>query len=86
MLGCVSRKPSNRLHELALASWLVAVVRMVPGDRYMDEALQEVPFGRGRLAPFVLEFLVCLEELSRPDQFEASFERHHPIIGVRAGC
>ena len=82
----VRRESSHRLRELPLASWPVASAGVVPRDRYVYEALQEVPFGVGRATPLVLQLLVRLEILSGPDQFEASFERHQLIIRVREGC
>jgi len=58
----------TRLRELAFGTVSVPASGMVPGDRDVDEPLQEVALGRGCRTPFVLELLVRLEVATLPDQ------------------
>lgn len=82
MRRCVGREPASRLRELPLATRPVAAAGVVPGDRDMDEALEEVPLLVRRLTPFVLELLVRVEVRSVADQLESSLQAHRPIIGL----
>lgn len=74
------------LLELALAARPVPAAGMQPGDRDVDEPLEEVALGSRGLAPLVLQLLVRLEVVAGADEVEASFEPHAGIIGVRERC
>jgi hypothetical protein len=62
--GREGAEPPRSLLELALAAGTVAAPGLVPGDDDVDETLEEVPLGRVRRAPGVLERLVRLEVLA----------------------
>ena len=68
MLRRVSKKPALGLLELPLAADAVASSGLVPGDRDVDESLEEVALIDGRGAPGVFELLVGGEELAAADQ------------------
>jgi len=74
MRGRVRREPADRLRKLALCCNRPASPCLVPGDRYVYEALQEVALLARRRAPGVLELLVRGEELAGPDQCEPALE------------
>jgi hypothetical protein len=74
VLRRVGAEPALRLLELALAPDGVASAGLVPGDRDVDEPLEEVALLCGRRAPRVLENLVRREELAAADQLEAARE------------
>ena len=78
MRGGVRRQAAGSLLELPRRTWLVAVGGMVPGDRHVDEPLEEVPLPRRRLAPFLLEFLVRVEPALRTHERKSVFEAHTP--------
>ena len=59
---------------------------MEPGDGDVHEPLEEVALGRGRVTPLVLELLVGLEVLARPDQLEPTLESHAPSIRGPSEC
>ena len=80
MLGSVRSEPPRRLRELPLAADPPAAPGLVPGDRDVDEALEEVPLGRCRRAPCLLERLVRLEEVPGAQEVEAV----HPAEGTLA--
>ena len=77
MLRCEGLETARRLGELALAPWPVPTAGVVPGDRDVDEALEEVLFRRLGRAPRLLELLVRLEVLAAPDQIETSSQ---PVV------
>ena len=70
----VGRQPAARLLELALTADLVAAAGLVPRDRDVDEALQEVALVRLRCSPRVFELFVRGEELTGADQLQSAFE------------
>jgi hypothetical protein len=70
----VRAEPPLRLLELPLAADAVPAAGLVPGDRDVDEALEEVALRVGGRAPRVLERLVRGEEVAAPDQLEAARE------------
>ncbi len=70
MLGRERPEPASRLRQLALAAGAVGAVRVMPGNGYVDEALEEVLLLRLGGAPGFLERLVRLEVRAAPDQFE----------------
>ena len=74
MLGRIRRQPAPRLRELPLATDRVPASGLVPGDRDVDETLQEVAFPRRRRAPLLLERFMRLEVASGPDQGETVLE------------
>jgi hypothetical protein len=74
MLGCERREPPPCLLELPLAADPVPAPGLVPRDRDVDEALEEVALAVGRGAPRILERLVRLEERAGADQVEAARE------------
>jgi hypothetical protein len=61
---------TSRLHELPLAPGAVPPARVVPGDRDVDETLEEVLLRGLRRPPGLLELLVRLEVLAAPDQLD----------------
>ena len=61
----------------ALAADAVAAACLVPGDRNVHEALEEVALLRLRLAPDVLEHLVGGEVFAAANQAEPFLEAHH---------
>ena len=75
MDGRVRREAAGGLHELALAGDRAAgYARVVPGDRDVDEALEEVALVRLGGTPGLLERLVRREVLLRGDQRETLLE------------
>jgi hypothetical protein len=74
VLGGERREPPRGLLELPLAADPVPPTGLVPGDRDVHEALEEVLFGRLGSAPDVLERLVRFEVLTALDLSEASGE------------
>ena len=74
MLGRKRREPSGRLLELPLAADAVPAPGLVPRDRDVDEALEEVLLGRLGCPPRELELLMRGEELAGPDQLEPAIE------------
>ncbi len=64
------RQPASRLRKLPLAPGPVASAGVVPGNRDVDEALEEVLLGGVGRPPRLLELLVRLEVLAAPDQIE----------------
>jgi hypothetical protein len=70
----VGLQPSGGLLELPLAADAVAPAGLVPGDRYVDEALEEVTFVGLGCSPSVLQLLVSGEELAPANQLEARRE------------
>ncbi len=75
MRGGVGREASARLLELTFAADSVAAPGLVPGDRDVNEALEEVALGRLGGTPRVFQLLVSGEELAGPNQFQAALER-----------
>jgi hypothetical protein len=61
---------ASRLRELPLAPGAVPPARVVPGDRDVDETLEEVLLRRLCGPPGLLQLLVRLEVLTAPDQIE----------------
>jgi hypothetical protein len=76
VLGRAGGQPSPRLCELTLAAHAVAATGLVPGDRHVDETLQEVTLVRRSFPPGVLELLVRGEIPAGADQLEPLRERH----------
>jgi CheY-like chemotaxis protein len=75
MGGCKRPEPPCSLLELALTADTPPAPGLVPGDREVDEALEEIALlGLGR-APGELELLVRLEVAAFPDQPQAALER-----------
>ena len=74
MLRRVGAEPSRRLLELPLAADAVPAPGLVPGDRDVDETLEEVALLGRRCPPGVLERLVRGEELAAPNQLEPARE------------
>ena len=68
MLRSVRRQASAGLSELTRAGDALPAACLVPGDRDVDEALEEVPLLLGSSSPGELEFLVCLEERTATHQ------------------
>jgi hypothetical protein len=68
------REAPCRLLELPLAADAVAAACLVPGNRDMDESLEEVAFSGLCRPPLELELLVRGEELAAADQIEAAEE------------
>jgi hypothetical protein len=80
-------QPPSRLFELALTSDRPSTPRLVPGDRHVDEPLEEVALrGLGR-APRELELLVGREPLAAAQQLEPfpvrPLDAHAPILYAR---
>ena len=73
--GSVGREAPARLLELTFAADSVAAPGLVPGDRDVNEALEEVALGRLGGTPRVFQLLVSGEELAGPNQFQAALER-----------
>jgi hypothetical protein len=61
---------TSRLRELPLAPGAIPAARVVPGDRDVDETLEEVLLRRLCSPPGLLELLVRLEVLAAPDQLD----------------
>ena len=75
------------LLELTLAAGLVTAAGVEPGDRDVDEPLEEVALAGWGITPLVLELLVRLEVRALADQLQPSLEAHRePIIGIRVRC
>jgi hypothetical protein len=70
VLRCEALESARRLGELPLAPGPVPPAGVVPGDRDVHEALEEVLFRRLGRPPSLLELLVRLEVLTAPDQIE----------------
>ena len=68
------RESPRRLLELPPRCDGTAAAGLVPGDRDVDEPLEEVALLRLCGAPDVLEHLVRREELILPDQVEPALE------------
>jgi len=81
MRGRVGRQPADRLLELALGSDSPTAAGLVPDDRHVNEALEEVAFGRRRRTPGELELLVrgevlaCTDELNSLEEAARRFRR-----------
>lgn len=71
----VGREAPARLLELAFAADPVTAPGLVPGDRDVNEPLEEVPLGRLGGTPRVFQLLVSGEELAGPNQFQPALER-----------
>jgi hypothetical protein len=65
--GAVGREAPARLLELAFAADPVTAPGLVPGDRDVNEPLEEVALGRLGGTPRVFQFLVSGEELAGPN-------------------
>jgi hypothetical protein len=65
--GAVGREAPARLLELAFAADLVTAPGLVPGDRHVNEPLEEVALGRLGGTPRVFQLLVSAEELAGPN-------------------
>jgi hypothetical protein len=74
VLRTEGREPARRLLELTLAADAVPAAGLIPGDRDVDEALEEVLLGRLGGAPGQLELLVGGKELAAADQLEPALE------------
>jgi hypothetical protein len=72
MIGRIRTKAPRGLLELTLHPDAPAAARLVPGDRYVHEALQEVALLGCRRPPGLLELLVRREVLAGPDQLETA--------------
>jgi hypothetical protein len=68
------REPPRRLLELPLGADAVPAAGLVPGDRDVNQPLEEVLLGGSGCAPGQLELLVRGEELAAPDQLDAARE------------
>jgi hypothetical protein len=82
MLRRERAEPPSRLRELPLAADRPAAAGLVPGDRHVDEPLEEVPLLRGCGAPGELELLVRLEVAAGAEQREPGGEvvEHAPTL------
>lgn len=65
--GAVGREAPARLLELAFAADPVTAPGLVPGDRHVNEPLEEVALGRLGGTPRVFQLLVSGEELAGPN-------------------
>jgi len=65
--GAVGREAPARLLELAFAADPVTAPGLVPGDRDVNEPLEEVALGRLGGTPRVFQLLVSGEELAGPN-------------------
>jgi hypothetical protein len=72
MLRCERCETAARLRELAFAAGAIPASRLVPRDRVVDEALEEVLLGGIGGSPNVLERLVRLEELAAAHLFDTT--------------
>jgi hypothetical protein len=70
MLRRKALEAARRLLELPLAAGAVPPACVVPGDRDVDETLEEVLLSGLRRPPRLLELFVRLEVLAAPDQIE----------------
>src|SRR6476620_1157338 len=75
MLRRERREASCRLLQLARGGDWPASSRLVPRDRDVDEALEEVPLFRRRRAPRLLELFVCFEIAAGPNLRQTPLER-----------
>jgi hypothetical protein len=73
--GGVGREAPARFLELAFAADPVAAPGLIPGDRDVNEPLEEVALGRLGGTPRVFQLLVSGEELACPNQSQAAVER-----------
>lgn len=71
MLGRERGEPSSRLLELAVVACAVVPLGLVPGDRQVDESLEEVALLGSRGTPELLEDLVRGEGSSLTEQGES---------------
>ena len=76
MRGTVRAETAGGLLELPFGARAIPVRGVVPGDRHVDEPLQEVPLRAGRIAPLVLERLVRVEPALGPHELESLLETH----------
>jgi len=74
MLRRVGPEPPCGFLELPLAPHTVPAPGLVPGDRDVDETLEEVALLGRRRPPGVLERLVRGEELAAPNELEPARE------------
>jgi hypothetical protein len=65
--GAVGREAPARLLELAFAADPVTAPGLVPGDRHVNEPLEEVALRRLGGTPRVFQLLVSGEELAGPN-------------------
>jgi hypothetical protein len=72
--GGERREPPGCLLELPLAADTVPAAGLIPGDRDVHEALEEVLLRGIGCTPGQLELLVRGEELAAPDQLEAGLK------------
>jgi hypothetical protein len=68
MRRCKRFQPADRLRELPLGADRASAAGLIPGNRDVHEALEEVTLLGGRRAPCVLELLVRGEVLAGPNQ------------------
>jgi hypothetical protein len=81
--GCES---SRRLLELPPRCDGTTAAGLVPSDRDMDEALEEIPLLRRRRAPRLLELLVRLEVTPGANFCKSALERSlHLVLTFRRG-
>ena len=69
------RQPPRCFLELASRGDGTAAAGLVPGDRDMDETLEEISLLRGRRAPRLFELLVRLEVATGPNLLQPTLER-----------
>jgi hypothetical protein len=74
MHRCVRREAALGLLELALAADPPAAPGLVPGDRDVDEPLEEIALLAVGRPPGELELLVRREELAAPDELDSRLE------------
>jgi hypothetical protein len=72
VLRRVRPKPARRLLELAFAADAVAAAGLIPGDRDVNEALEEVALLGRRGPPRVFEFLVGGKELLEANELQTA--------------
>ncbi|MFY9578142.1 MAG: hypothetical protein WAQ33_02350, partial [Gaiellaceae bacterium] len=70
----VRLETADRFRQLPLGPDPSAAPRLVPRDRNVHEALQEVALLGRRGTPRVLQLLVCSEVLAGPDQLQTRFK------------
>ena len=68
-------QPADSFRQLALGADPPAPAGLVPGDRDVDESLEEVALVRRSCAPGRLELFVRGEVLAGTDQLDAFFKR-----------
>lgn len=76
--GCEGAEAARGLLELALAAGAVPSAGLVPGNRDVDEPLEEVLLGRVGRPPRVLERFVRLEVLAPAREIEPPLEVVRP--------